>query len=162
MEEKYYITPAGYRRFIQKMKAAAAHYDSYLARCESAAEAGDNSVWHDNFAYEQNQRDLHQWAKTYNHFEKIKEKMVLLDIDPTPDEVKIGCEVTVYDLIEGCQKTFSIVGYEDGDPQSKRISYTTPLVQAIMGANTGDICEFRVGKKKSDLEIRAISPLKED
>jgi transcription elongation factor GreB len=161
MEEKYYITPAGYRRFLQRMNAAAGQYNSYLARCESAAEAGDNSVWHDNFAYEQNQRDLHQWAKTYKNFEKLKENMMLLEIDPAPNEVKIGCEVIIYDHIESCQKTFSIVGYEDGDPQMKRISYTAPLAQAIIGAKAGDVCEFKIGKKKSDIEILAISPLKE-
>ena len=84
MDKKYFTTPAGYKRFLSKMKNVAKRYDAVVASNGDAADAGDNSVWHDNFAYEENQRQMHQWSQRFHKMEELKSKLVVFDIDPNP------------------------------------------------------------------------------
>ena len=162
MIEKYYTTPAGYRRFLEQMKAVASRYDAVVASNEDAADSGDNSVWHDNFAYEENQRLMHQWAQRFHALGKVKSNLVVINIDPDPEKVKIGCEVIVYDLSDDSEKNYIIAGYEDGDPEQSRISYTSPIARAILGAEEGDLRKLQIGDKIRKLEILEIKTLKEN
>ena len=61
--DKLPTTPAGLRRLNQRLAAARQRYLDICADNEDAAGAGDTSVWHDNFAYEENQRQMHALAR---------------------------------------------------------------------------------------------------
>lgn len=161
MTETYYTTPAGYRRFLDRLKTVANRYDTVTASNGDASDSGDNSVWHDNFAYEENQRLMHQWATRFHSLEEIKSNLVIIDIDTNPDTVKIGCEVVIYDLSDDTEKNYIIAGYEDGDPDIGRISYTSPIAQAILGAEEGDLRKLKIGNKIKELEIIEIKCLME-
>ena len=160
--DKYYTTPAGFRRFLERMKSVASQYDAVVASNEDAADSGDNSVWHDNFAYEDNQRKMHQWAHQFHKLEVLKSKLVVIDLDPDPIQVKLGCEVIVYDMAEDSEKKYIIAGYEDGDPERNRISYTSPIAKAILGAKEGDLKKLKIKDKIKEFEILGINALKEE
>jgi transcription elongation factor GreB len=162
MHEAYYITRGGYARFVERMKAIAEKYEAVVSTNETAADAGDNSVWHDNFSYEENQRDMHKWAQAYRSLENTKEKLVIVEIDPKPDAVKIGCTVVLYDVSKDKAITYSVVGFEDGDPGRNRISYTAPLAKALLGSRVGEICRLEIGREKREYEILEIYAMKEE
>jgi transcription elongation GreA/GreB family factor len=160
--ERYYTTPEGYKRFVNLMKRVAKRYDAVVASNPEAAEAGDTSVWHDNFAYEENQRQMHQWSRRLRDLERVRERLEVVEPEANPEMVNIGSEVVVFDLLEEKKEKYIIAGYEDGDPSVNRISYNSPLAQALLGAGVGDVREFRAGGKVRELEVVCILGVQED
>ncbi len=59
---------------------------------------------------------------------------------PSGDTVAIGTRVTI--TRDGQTRTFEIVGHDESDPASDRISFTSPLARALLGAEVGQICDF--------------------
>ena len=62
-------TAAGQQRTASRLNKVRDAYDAVCASNGAAAEAGDNSVWHDNFDYEENQRQMHQLARRFRDLE---------------------------------------------------------------------------------------------
>ncbi|MBK8273385.1 MAG: GreA/GreB family elongation factor [Sphingomonadales bacterium] len=73
---------------------------------------------------------------------------------PTGDEVAFGTRVTF--RLKGKVRTIDIVGDDEADPATNRISFSAPLVRALLGASPGDICAF--GGDDQAAEIIDISP----
>jgi transcription elongation factor GreB len=159
---KYFTTPAGFQRLQARIEAARASYDAVVATNGDAAEAGDNSVWHDNFAYEENQRQMHQLARRLRDLMHIASEIEVVTPPSTPSRVGLGCAVTLLVHDEGREEQYIIGGYEDGDPALRRVSYTTPLASALMGARVGDVRTIRAGQEEREVEIVAISAAREE
>ena len=58
--------------------------------------------------------------------------------------------------LKGKLRTIDIVGDGEADPATNRISFSAPLVRALLGASPGDICAF--GGDDQAAEIIDISP----
>ena len=58
-----------------------------------------------------------------------------------PDQVRLGATVTIRDA-DG-ESTFEIVTPEQADPAGYKISWQSPLAQAILHARQGDRVTFR-------------------
>ena len=72
---------------------------------------------------------------------------------PLPDgeTVAIGTRVTI---LHGQQRrSLDIVGHDESDPASDRVAFSAPLARALLGAEAGDIVDYRDGET---LEIVAI------
>lgn len=135
-------TRGGYMRLQARLQAA---LNAYNAVCDTNAHAagdGDNSVWHDNFAYEHNQREMHRYARRITDLQKLLAAARVVELPSTPNTVQLGCIVVLRDEIDNTEWRFEIAGYEDGDVACGRISYTTPLMQKIIGGKTGDAYEL--------------------
>ncbi len=59
---------------------------------------------------------------------------------PTGDEVAFGTR-TIFRL-KGKLRTIDIVGDDKADPATKRISFSSLLARALLGASTSDVCAF--------------------
>ena len=70
-QRSYYLTPAGRGRLRRRIEEARLAYLTVCASNGDAAGAGDSSVWHDNFAYEENQRQMHQLARRVSTLEEV-------------------------------------------------------------------------------------------
>jgi len=66
-----HLTPGGFRRLQARIAAARRDYFAACAETEVAAESGDTSVWHDNFAFEENTRQKHQMARRVKDLEAM-------------------------------------------------------------------------------------------
>lgn len=150
----YYLTPAGRVRLRQRINAARLAYEAVCASNGEAAEAGDSSVWHDNFAYEENQRQMHQLARRVRVLEEIFNSATeVLPCRRAPAHVAIGGAVRIRRLRDGEERTWYIAGWEDGDPDAGRLSYTAPVASALIGAEAGDVRVVREGGKDVDIEV---------
>ncbi len=69
-----------------------------------------------------------------------------------PGRVVFGCTVTVA-RDDGRTQTFRIVGEDEADPAAGRLSYVSPLAQALLGKEAGD----EAGVAGGEVEIIAIS-----
>ncbi len=154
-DEMLYTTEGGQRRFLARIARARADYEAVAASNGDAAEAGDNSVWHDNFAYEENQRLMHQCARRVRDLEAAAQRMLVIAPPERLDRVAVGCAVTLEDDAGRAERVV-IGGYEDSDTALRRVAYTAPLARALLGAEEGDALTVRVGDRVRELTVVSI------
>lgn len=85
------------------------------------------------------------------HLEKtIKEAKIVSDKDKQGDVVSLGSVVTIQKDKDKDKKEYTIVGSEEANIHDRKLSYLSPLGEALMGKSKGDEFEFEtpVGKKK--------------
>ena len=90
-------------------------------------------------------RDLRYWSHRHATAEVVP---------PSADtaQVRFGSRVT-FEREDGRTQTYWIVGEDEADPARGRISYVSPLAQALMGRQVGET----VTVAQSDAEIIAIA-----
>ncbi len=161
--ERRYTTPDGYRRLAALIAQTRARYNEVCQSNEEAAGAGDSSVWHDNFAYEENQRQMHQLARRVRDLENLLASIMVVDPPrEDPPAVCLGAvvELAVFPDPETEEPsevlTWTIAGYEDGDPKEGRISYNSPLGSRLMGKEVGEEVSLHINREAKVAEIVSI------
>ena len=71
---------------------------------------------------------------------------------PTGDTVAVGARVT-YER-DGEERTILVVGHDESDPATDRVSFLAPLVRAMLGAAEGDEVDYAGGT----LTVLSIAP----
>jgi len=102
-----------------------AQIDAHILRIEAAMKTETNVLLRETLA-----RDLRYW--------EIRKASAELAPPPDPDKVSFGSTVTI--SRKGRQQTFRIVGVDEADAKGL-ISFRSPLAQAILGAEVGDLIE---------------------
>ena len=77
-------------------------------------------------------------------------------IDPktlSGDRVKFGATLVLADEETDEESTFQIVGSEESDAKSGKLSVTSPLAQALIGKTLGDSAEVNAPSGKKSYEI---------
>lgn len=158
-----YTTPRGYRRLLERIEKARLEYKRVCDSNEEAAEGGDNSVWHDNFAYEENQRQMHQLSRKVRDLEVLSQQIQIIQPPQhVPSKVRLGVSIRLQSSEEAEPKVFFIAGYDDGDPKAHRLSYNSPLATALIGKEEGDSVPVQVGERTFEVEILEILPAPPD
>ena len=103
-----------------------AQIDAHITRIESAMQSETNVLLRETLA-----RDLRYW--------EIRKASAELAPPPDPDKVSFGSTVTI--ARKGREQTFRIVGVDEADAAKGLISFRSPLAQAILGAEVGDMIE---------------------
>jgi transcription elongation GreA/GreB family factor len=78
-------------------------------------------------------------------------------VDPSgqpPDEVAFGAAVTVAQK-GAAERTFTIVGEDEADLASGKVSYVSPLADALLGAAVGDRVLWR--RPAGDVELTVVA-----
>jgi transcription elongation factor GreA len=81
-------------------------------------------------------------------------------IDPATiksDKVVFGATVILLDCDSDEEVSYQIVGEEESDVKSGRISVFSPLARAIIGKKQGDVVEFTSPKGEKEFEIVSFS-----
>jgi transcription elongation GreA/GreB family factor len=157
--ERIYLTPCGMRRLRERIDAARAAYKAVCDDNPAALESGDSSGWHDNFAFEENQRQMHQLARRVQELEGMLGRVTLVaPLQVAPDRVVLGAAVTWRDVHDDDARTVWIAGYEDGDPAHGRLSYDSPLGRQILGATVGETRSIVVAGRRREVEIVGLGP----
>ena len=81
-------------------------------------------------------------------------------VDPTGqganDQVFFGATVT-YSTRAGDEQTVRIVGVDETEPSSGRISWISPVARALLKAREGDVVALMTPAGREELEILAVS-----
>lgn len=80
-------------------------------------------------------------------------------IDPSgqnSDEVRFGSTVVLSDEETGEEVSYTILGEDESDVSSGRISVTSPVARALLGKRVGDSVVVRVPKGTRELEVLEI------
>ena len=90
-------------------------------------------------------RDLRYWTQR-------RASARLVEHNARDREVVFGSEVTIR-RHNGPPETWEIVGEDEADPAHGRISYVSPIAEALMGAREGEVVEVPNRKPPLELEI---------
>ncbi len=135
----YYLTAEGMIRLTERLDRLAGERDAIAG---AGAEPGEL----------QRRRRL---AREVRLLERKRARAVLVDPAAQPrDKVSFGHVVTVEDD-DGGTRRFSIVGEDEAAPQSGRISWLSPLAQALLGGEAGDRVVWR--RPAGDLGLTILS-----
>ncbi len=84
------------------------------------------------------------------------DRAILVAPDAQPrDEVAFGASVCVCDS-DGEERVFAIVGEDEADAAAGKVSWVSPLANALMGARIDDVVTWRRPNGNVDLEILSI------
>ncbi|MEK7738043.1 MAG: GreA/GreB family elongation factor, partial [Pseudomonadota bacterium] len=71
------------------------------------------------------------------------------------DQVFFGATVSIADA-DGAEASYQIVGVDEADATTGRISWISPLARALMKARAGDLVRFQSPAGIREIEIIAI------
>jgi len=91
-------------------------------------------------------RDLRYW--------NTRQSTAELQPPPGGDTVAFGTRVTF--LLNGKQKTLSLVGDDEADPANALVSFSAPISRALTGLVPGDLADF--AGQEDAIEILSVEP----
>ncbi|GAB1392819.1 transcription elongation factor GreB [Rhodocyclaceae bacterium] len=148
---KNYMTPAGHRALREEFEKLVKVDRPHLVQVVSwAASNGDRS---ENGDYIYGKKKLREMDKRLRYLTKRLDNAEV--VDPAHqvnlEQVFFGARVTVSD--DDIEVTYQIVGIDEADPATGRISWISPLARAMMKAREGDVVKFQSPAGVREIEI---------
>jgi transcription elongation factor GreB len=149
---KNYITPDGFRRLQEELKQLQQVERPKIVEIVSwAAGNGDRS---ENGDYIYGKRRLREIDRRMRFLSKRLEAAET--VDPARqahlDRIFFGATVT-YANKAGEERTITIVGVDEVDADSGRVSWISPIARALMKAQEGDIVDLRTPHGIEPIEV---------
>jgi len=149
-----YITPEGRRRLEAELERLwRVERPKVTSEVAEAAALGDRS---ENAEYIYGKRRLREIDRRVRYLTKLIEKLSVVTETPSDRErVFFGAWVTVEDEA-GQSATYRLVGPDETDAPTGRISIESPVSRALLGKRVGDEAVVRRPKGLGELVITAI------
>jgi transcription elongation factor GreB len=149
-----YITPEGARRLSEELsRLCSIERPKTVQEVADAAAQGDRS---ENAEYiygkkrlREIDRRIHYLTKRLDHAELVDPKL------QRGDKIFFGATVDLEDEA-GARSTFVIVGEDEIDSSSGRISWRSPVGRALLGKRPGDVVTVRRPAGEIEIEILAV------
>lgn len=156
-DDSFYVTKIGLAAIRGRIEAARASFRAVCDDNPAARESGDSSVWHDNFAFEENQRLMHQLATRIRELETELAHAVLVPApDAMPRRAVIGARVTYRFADERTSRSCVLVGHGEGRPEARWVAYDSPLGASLLGAGIDDEVELVLGGRARTATIERV------
>lgn len=138
--QRVVLTPGGRRRLEARLDEVRAEFNAVVDDMPAALESGDTSGWHDNFAFEDNQRRQQQLAHRLRELERMRDLAETAPVwEDAPTQAFVGAAVRwCYADEPEVEREVWLAGFGDGDPEQRRVSYDAPLGRALLGAEAGE------------------------
>ncbi|MDY6852545.1 MAG: transcription elongation factor GreA [Thermodesulfobacteriota bacterium] len=81
----------------------------------------------------------------------------VIDIAGTYEKAVFGATVTMENIDTGEERTYTLVGPYESDPENGKISVSAPLGRALIGKEEGDDVKVKTPKGVQEFEITEIS-----
>jgi len=149
---KNYITPAGHRRMQDELRCLLNEERPKTVEIVSwAAGNGDRS---ENGDYLYGKKRLREIDRRIRFLTKRLESAEIVDLarQTRRDQVFFGATVS-YAASDGAEKTVTIVGIDEVDPDRGRVSWISPIARALLKAREGDIVELRTPAGIEPIEV---------
>jgi transcription elongation factor GreB len=137
-----YVTPEGREQLRARVRALQEMHERLAAQSRDDSEA---------------KQKLREIERDQRYFKAQLERAAIVNpADQPPDEVRFGAAVTILDEDERKHR-FTIVGDDEADVSSGKISWASPLARAMIGARVGDTVKWRRPAGDAEMEIVEIS-----
>src|SRR5215210_3586328 len=149
---KNYITPEGHRRMQEELRRLAR--DERPKIVEVVAWAAGNGDRSENGDYIYGKQRLREIDRRIRFLTKRLESAEVVDPgrQTRRDQVFFGATVT-YAGSDGAERTVTIVGIDEVDPERFRVSWISPIARALLKAQEGDLVELRTPSGIEPIEI---------
>lgn len=137
MDKVTYLTEDGRKKLKAELEELSGPKRQELAeRLRSAIQMGDLSENADYKAAKEEQGFLEGRVQELT---QLLGNVVIIEENTTPkDSVEIGSTVTIQEPGES-KETYLLVGPQEADPVNGRISYSSPIGEALLGHKIGDM-----------------------
>ena len=149
---KNYISPAGYARLKQELKTLVEVERPEVVRTVSwAAKNGDRS---ENGDYLYGKKRLREIDRRIRFLTRRLDKAEVVDpsLQGDNDQIFFGATVT-YANRAGEETTITIVGMDEVDLDTNRVSWISPIAKALIKAREGDTVPLRTPAGVEQIEI---------
>ena len=147
------VTPEGYEALVAELKRQKEVVRPQIVRdIEEARAHGDIS---ENSEYEDAKERQALCEGRIAELESRVASAEVIDITkiPASERVVFGATVSIENTVTGDQRTWRIVGESEASVDDGKISYKSPLGNALIGRNAGDEAEVPAPGGKQTWEI---------
>ena len=149
------MTRAGYERLQEELKRLKSEERPRIVReIEVARAHGDLSENAEYHAAKERQGQIE--ARINQLDDKLARAQVIDPSGQSCEQVRFGHTVDLEDAQTGEQITYTILGEEESDAASGRISVGSPVARALLGKQAGELVTVRVPKGTRELQILEI------
>ena len=101
---------------------------------------------------------MHQQSCLIREIEQLICEMKVISVPQEPEQIAIGTMVLLNIKTANSEEEswFEVAGYDDGDFVSRRISYNSPIGQALLGKEEEDEVSVGAGVHRKEIEILEI------
>lgn len=151
---KNYITTKGLDRLKSELhELVAVERPKVVETVAWAASNGDRS---ENADYQYGKKRLREIDRRIRFLNKRIDIAEVVDpAKQTGDKILFGATVTVLDEDEN-QRTYKIVGVDETDAKSGKVSWISPVGQALLQARQGDVVTLKTPRGDEELEIVSV------
>lgn len=141
--DKFYVTQEGYNELVREHEDLVQNVrKQVIVELQEARAQGDLSENADYDAAREHQAQVE--ARIRELEAMIKNVEIIAESDGKQKKsknaiVKLGSVVTLKDLSDDTENTFSIVGSIEADPLNGKLSNNTPLAEAILDHKVGEV-----------------------
>jgi transcription elongation factor GreB len=151
MSSPNYLTPAGARQLAEELqRLVSVERPKVVREVAEAAAQGDRS---ENAEYIYGKKRLREIDRRVMFLTKRLDSAVVVRPEELGgDVVRFGAVVEVRDE-EGQQKRYFLVGPDESDPARGKLSFQSPMGQALMKRRVGDVVIVKRPAGEIELEI---------
>lgn len=134
-----YVTPCGLEQLQARVKELQGRHE------QLSAQSSEDSLA---------KQKLREVERDQRYFNAQLERAIVVDTAGQPrDQVHFGAEVRILEE-EAKEHSFAIVGDDEADVASGKISWASPLAKAMIGARVGDTVMWR--RPAGDVEVEIV------
>jgi transcription elongation factor GreB len=150
-----YLTPAGAKQLSDELqRLMSVERPKVVREVAEAAAQGDRS---ENAEYIYGKKRLREIDRRVRFLtQRLEAAVIVRQEELGGDVVRFGAVVVVADE-EGQKKTYRLVGPDESDPASGKLSFQSPMGQALMKRRVGDVVMVRRPAGEIELEIVSLS-----
>jgi transcription elongation factor GreB len=155
-ERPNFITPDGYRKLREEYESLyAGERPQLLETIAWAAANGDRS---ENADYQYGRRRLREVDRRINFLSRRMKAAKVTDPAKQPDKSRawFGATVTLADEDDN-ERIVTLVGEDEADATAGRISFYSPMANAVRGAAVGDLRRVTLPGGEKDYEVMRIA-----
>ena len=154
MDEPTYLTVEGEKKLRAELAELSGPVRHELSkRLRSAIQMGDLS---ENADYKSAKEEQGFMEGRIEQLTKLLRNVVIIEEDSKPkDRIDIGSTVTIQEGTDP-DETYFLVGPQEADPVKGRISYSSPIGQALMGHREGETIEANTPQGTIKFKIKKI------
>jgi transcription elongation factor GreB len=150
-----YLTPEGAKKYAEELnKLLSVDRPRVVQEVADAAAQGDRS---ENAEYTYGKKRLREIDRRVRFLTKRLDAAVVVRTEEVQkiDEVRFGASVEVVDE-NGKKSRYQVVGPDEADPSSGRISFKSPLGASLMKKRVGDVIAVQRPAGEIEIEILTI------
>lgn len=155
MKNEYKMSAAGLEELKKELTyLKTVRSDEVAEMIKVARGFGDLS---ENSEYDEAKNEQGKLYSRIAELENVLANYVLIEEDAATDTAHMGCTVTVLDLDFNEEETYQMVGSQEADPMSGRISEESPFGKALLGHKEGDKITYEAPGGTFHYQITKIS-----